>query len=479
MSKLPADSLSQSGHMPILASGLRAKLIPKGSRLRAGLTQTVTVIEVPSCSNLFRYPVATQSIGFSPFMYINTVSHNSHLCDLTCRRLHIHAIYIMLPEAIAKLRIAIVGASLGGLSAANVLHRLGAQVLVYESFPSGFHRRGGGLGGVDVELLHHIRGGSMLNSPRGRGYFYGDLWSYLYDGLPDGTVVFGADVQDIRGGSGKEQLPQLVVAFEKGSDPDRDTRSTGECINGDDIHRRETIEFDLIIGADGGKSTVRKYVTDQLPTYAGYTLWRGLVSREHVTDPPFGVTSVNGYTYKTMGFLCPGPPDSDGKTTELWNCGVYMALPESQAEKPNRNRQVSTPVISVPSWFLPVVRKLFGESTTQFWSACLKHGKVSPHPIWELACDRVVNGRIALLGDAAHMASPHTGAGAYTAMVDAVVLREAVQEGRSLDEALTLYNRDTTRRGQLLMVSSRRVGSQFCPPGKDPVAPESILQVFN
>jgi 2-polyprenyl-6-methoxyphenol hydroxylase-like FAD-dependent oxidoreductase len=47
----------------------------------------------------------------------------------------------MLPEAIAQLRVAIVGASLGGLSAANVLHRLGANVQVYESFPSGFHRK--------------------------------------------------------------------------------------------------------------------------------------------------------------------------------------------------------------------------------------------------------------------------------------------------------------------------------------------------
>jgi 2-polyprenyl-6-methoxyphenol hydroxylase-like FAD-dependent oxidoreductase len=291
--------------------------------------------------------------------------------------------------------------------------------------------------------------------------------------------VFGANVQDIRGvhqdtESDKEQLPQLVVSFGKGSAPDRVSRS-GECMNGDYPHE-ETMEFDLIIGADGGKSTVRQYVTDQLPTYAGYTLWRGLVRQENITDPPYGITSVNGYTYKTLGFLCPGPPDSDGKNTELWNCGVYMALPESQVPKPNRNRQVSTDSTSIPSWFLPVVQKLFGESNTQFWSLCLKHGKVSPHPIWELACDRVVNGRIALLGDAAHMSSPHTGAGAYTVMVDAVVLSEVMQEGSSLKDALQLYNLDTVRRGNQLMASSRRVGSQFCPPGKEPVAPESILQ---
>ena len=328
-------------------------------------------------------------------------------------------------------------------------------------------------------MLQRIRGGSILTSAHGHGYFYGDLWAYLYDGLPDGTVVFGANVQDIRGvhqdtESDKEQLPQLVVSFEKGSDTDRDSRS-GKCINGDSP-REETMEFDLIIGADGGKSTVRQYVTDQLPTYAGYTLWRGLVSQENIKDPPYGITSVNGYTYKTLGFLCPGPPDSEGRNTELWNCGVYMALPESQVPQPSRNRQVSTDSTSVPSWFLPVVQKLFGESNTLFWSLCLKHGKVSPHPIWELACDRVVNGRIALLGDAAHMASPHTGAGAYTAMVDAVVLSEAMQEGNSLKDALQLYNQDTVSRGNQLMASSRRVGSQFCPPGKEPLAPESILQ---
>jgi 2-polyprenyl-6-methoxyphenol hydroxylase-like FAD-dependent oxidoreductase len=403
----------------------------------------------------------------------------------------------MLPEAIAKLNVAVVGASLGGLSAANVLHRLGAHVQVYESFPAGFHHRGGGLGNVDVELLQDITGGrssSHLTCTRGgHGYFYGDLWAYLYHGLPGGTVVFGANVHDIvvRGvplestasDKEQEQLPQLVVTFEKdSSDPDRDSRSGGACVNSDDSPHVKTMEFDLIIGADGGKSTIRQYVTDQLPTYAGYTLWRGLVSPENVTDPPYGITSLNGYTYKTLGFLCPGPPDSHGQNTELWNCGVYMALPESQVPKPSRNRQVSDTDTdgtntSVPSWFLPIVQKLFGASNAQFWSRCLTYGKVSPHPIWELACDRVVNGRIALLGDAAHMASPHTGAGAYTPMVDAVLLREALmQGGGSLKHALQLYNTDTVRRGRQLMASSRRVGAQFCPPGKEPVAPESILQ---
>lgn len=59
----------------------------------------------------------------------------------------------MLTSQCAGLRVAVIGASLGGLSAASVLHRRGAIVSVYNCFDSGFHRRGGALGAVDVDLV--------------------------------------------------------------------------------------------------------------------------------------------------------------------------------------------------------------------------------------------------------------------------------------------------------------------------------------
>ena len=61
-------------------------------------------------------------------------------------------------NVVKDLRVAIVGASLGGLSVANVLHRLGGQVEVFEYYPHSFHDRGGALGNVDVGLLASIRG---------------------------------------------------------------------------------------------------------------------------------------------------------------------------------------------------------------------------------------------------------------------------------------------------------------------------------
>ena len=102
------------------------------------------------------------------------------------------------PDGVANgLRVAVVGASLGGLSVANVLHRNGALVSVFEVSPLGFHNRGGALGSVNVKLVAEIpqRDQRHLSTIQGHGHFYGDLWKHLYEELPEGTVTFGCDVR--------------------------------------------------------------------------------------------------------------------------------------------------------------------------------------------------------------------------------------------------------------------------------------------
>ena len=99
-----------------------------------------------------------------------------------------------------------------------------------------------------------------------------------------------------------------------------------------------TASFDLIVGADGGKSCVRRYVTAQQPRYAGYTVYRGLVRAQGIQGPPSGSARINGAYYETLGFPCDSPHGT------LWNCGVYMAMPEALAGKNTRNRQVTRPV---------------------------------------------------------------------------------------------------------------------------------------
>jgi len=343
------------------------------------------------------------------------------------------------------IRIAVVGASLGGLSAANVLSQLGFDVEVYEQFARGFEKRGGALGSVDLNLLQQIRGNDPDGADRaikGHGHFYGDLWDYLYQGLPSETVHFGTEVQMIAD-AGSDR-PALVI----------DSKAT---------------TYDIVIGADGGRSILRPYVTRQQPVYSGYTVWRGLVPKQGIDGPPSGGRTVNGIRYETLGFPCAGP---DGP---LWNCGVYMAMPQAEVAAPTHNRQVASAIRYIPDWFVPLTKALFGERNAEFWADCVKHGKVTPHPIWEFAADPAVAARIALLGDAAHLSSPRTGAGAYTAMVDAWALGTAFGFFFYDTESIEIYTQDAVRRARALYDHSRRAGRAFAPERRHSVSPVDVL----
>ena len=65
---------------------------------------------------------------------------------------------------------AIVGGSLGGLAAANVFHRLGANVTVFEKSSSTLDNRGGSLGFLDVDLWQRVRGAQLLRKGKQASY---------------------------------------------------------------------------------------------------------------------------------------------------------------------------------------------------------------------------------------------------------------------------------------------------------------------
>jgi len=335
-----------------------------------------------------------------------------------------------------------------------VLHRRGAIVSVYDCFDSGFHRRGGALGAVDVDLVKDIRGdnrGAGHTGISGHGHFYGDLWKFLADGLPQGSISYGKDLIEIE--HLDSNSPNLIFLGEE------------------DNHSNK---YDLIVGADGGKSTVRKYVTDKLPFYSGYTVWRGLCPTEGVDGPPRGSESVNGVYYETLGFPTAGPD----KGVTLWNCGIYMNMPEHMVSAPVRNRQIGGHRVTIEPWFLPFVTELFGERNAKFWKDCTDKGKVTPHPVWEFATDKAVRGRVLLLGDAAHMASPRTGAGAHTAFVDAAVLGSAFEKSKTIEEALGMYNESVVERGMALHKRSLDCAKHFAPKGKGGIAPEDVMKML-
>lgn len=137
------------------------------------------------------------------------------------------------------MQVGIVGANIAGLSVANVLHRYGFRVKVFEAVEYGFQNRGGGLGFVDVGLVDNIRGTTTSSPPSsssrfenqvGRGaVFHGNVWNFLYARLPEGTVSFAAPVKS-----------RLL---------DADSKQPKIVLENNSVHT-----FDFVVGVDGGRS---------------------------------------------------------------------------------------------------------------------------------------------------------------------------------------------------------------------------------
>ena len=237
-------------------------------------------------------------------------------------------------------RVAVIGASLGGLSAANALVQLGHTVHVYERAKGPMHNKGVGMGFVDVGLWEKLTGRRMIRrgqrANRGQGaFYYGDLWKFLYDGLPKGTVRFGSTVNSL-GSSKTEALRQPTIGKEK---------------------------YDLAVLADGGWSALRHYITDKNPQYSGYVIWWGLVEADKVPNfRAFGIRKNGIYDLIAM-------PLAKDRGKDAIISGIFVATPEKDVERsaPGTARHVEAEhekklnvAKTAPSWFLPFVEAKFG-----------------------------------------------------------------------------------------------------------------------
>lgn len=362
-------------------------------------------------------------------------------------------------------RALIIGGSLGGLFAAHLLRAAGWQADVFERSGEDLAGRGAGLG-THAALLAMFRRVGIA-----------------------GDVALGVDTKtyvwlDASGKVARElMLPRVMTAWSRLYRPLRDALPAAHYHPGKSLVRIEQDERgvtavfadgtrasgDLLVGADGARSTVRALMLPQIkPEYAGYIAWRSLTAEADVTEPhrallfernafciPGGELAVSYPVPSRSGDIRPGKRDYNIVWYRPTDTAALADLNTDATGR--RHEQISPPLIrpEIVAAVKADARALLAPSIADVF---MRGGQPHFQAISDLASPQLVFGRVALLGDAAFVARPHVGAGVTKAALDAARLADALAM-HGIEPGLAEYNRARQAAGVWAVSRSREFGA--------------------
>lgn len=335
------------------------------------------------------------------------------------------------------MKIVIAGAGLGGLVAAASLLKQGFQVSVYEQADT-LSEVGAGIqvSASAVKVLFSLGLRDELEKiavrPQAmhfRRYDTGDLLGSIP--FKDREKEFGAPYYHIH----RADLHEIIVRQVLKLDPDcihtgakaeaYEESATGVTLLLADGSR---VTSDVLVGADGIKSAIRKQVLGPDPvTYTGDVSWRAVVPVERLpANLMERVATVwcGPGKHAVMYYL------RDGR---LLNFGGAVARDQPAGGESWKQKRPWTELKADFEGWHPVVQAVIDAvDKDQCYQWDLNNRPAASH--WS-------TDRVTLLGDAAHPTLPYMAQGAVMAIEDAAVLTRALVEEDSVSEALQMYER--------------------------------------
>ena len=367
-----------------------------------------------------------------------------------------------------KVKVRIVGGSIGGLFAAIFLDQQGFDVRVYERSGLDLSGRGAGLS-AGQELFDALRQigfgevgelcvvskgqvildkeGRVAGSHASRGARFS--WDVLYGAarsmLSDDQYVNNRHVSHVKNGD-----RSATLIFDDGSE--------------------ETA--DLVIGADGIASVVRKALNPIVHEnrFAGYAAWRIFIPEERLpADLKSWSEDLVGFTepgIQAIGYMVPGPEGQIEPGRRRYSWGWYrpstkLALTELFTEGARSFEHSLPPGRMSDSRVEQFQREAAIALPPQFASVTRAGFKPWVQGIFDYRPGTIAEKRVVLLGDAAALARPHVGLGTSKAAGDAMALARALSGFASIDDAVLTYGRERLPYGQDLVQSSIEIGTSL------------------
>ena len=335
-------------------------------------------------------------------------------------------------------RVMIIGAGIGGLTAAVALRRAGRDVTVFEKMDSlkeygaGFTMNSNavsavrelGLGekveeqGAELKrFVHHTKDGKVLTE-----------WPTVNISRNVGAPIIGI---------GRPHVQRILAdAF------DAEVRFDYECVGMEQDGTGVTARFAngneergaVLVGADGSRSTVRPLLDPVERRYSGYTTWLAFAD---FTDFP---EATHGQWYGRK-LVLGAHPIGGGKT--YWYAGL-TAPPGGQDADP---KQAVLQLFS--DWAEPLPSLLQATDVKN----------IARSDIYDLPRrDSWGRGRVTLLGDAAHSMVPALGQGACQAIEDGVILARHLGGGQDDAAAIRAYETERIERTWPMVRRAGRLG---------------------
>jgi 2-polyprenyl-6-methoxyphenol hydroxylase-like FAD-dependent oxidoreductase len=196
---------------------------------------------------------------------------------------------------------------------------------------------------------------------------------------------------------------------------------------------------DFLIGADGINSAIRAQMFGKTkPRYSGYTAWRAVVRFRHNRLPYRDASETWGRGAR-FGMI----PMSEDRI--YWF--ATKNAPEGEKEAPSERKHELLYLFR--DWHEPIEAII--EATDD--DAILRNDIYDREPLV-----RWSEGRVTLLGDAAHPMTPTLGQGACQAIEDAVALGQCFDNGDDVESALGAYEKRRLERTTEIVKQSWRIG---------------------